>query len=66
MGHGIGRRGHSPSLYEKKRRFIVTELEEVFVMRAELGLGLEGHAVSSNGLPAGRDGRMGTVLLVGT
>lgn len=65
MGHGTGRRGHSPSLYGKKRHFIVTELEEVLVMRAELGLGLEGHAVSSHRLPAGRDGGMGAVLLVG-
>lgn len=65
VGHGIGRRGHSLSLYGKKRHFLVTELEDGLVVRAELGLRWEGHAASRHGLPAGGDGGMGAVLLVG-
>lgn len=66
VGHGIGRRGHSLSVYGKKRHIIVTELEDVFVRRAELRLRLGGHAASSHGLPAGGDGGRGALLLEGT
>lgn len=41
----------------------MTELEEVFSTRAELGLGFEGHAVSGIRLSMGWDGRIGAILL---
>lgn len=57
--------GRAPGLYGR-RHFTVTELEKVFVMRAQLGLGLEGHTASDCGLPAGWGSGMEAILLVGT
>lgn len=42
----------------------MTELDEVFVLKAELGLGFEGHAASGCRLPAAWDDGMGAVLLL--
>lgn len=59
MGQAGG--GTVPVLFQR-RHFTVTELEHVTVLRAELGLGFEGHAPCGCGLPAGWEGGMRAVL----